>query len=88
MAAQDIFNANRDVSAPAGNFAAITPSDATDLTFVTRAVYVGTGGNVVAVDAAGTAVTFSNVPDGSILPIRASRINSTSTTATNLVALW
>lgn len=88
MAATDIFNANRDISAPAGSFAAITPSDATELGFLTRAVYVGTGGNVVAVDAAGTAVTFTAVVGGTILPIRVSRINSTNTTASNMVALW
>ena len=70
---------------------AITPSDST-LIPETRGVYVGVGGNVVALmlNSAGAyaAVTFSNVPSGAILPIRCTRINSTSTTATNMVALY
>jgi len=70
---------------------AITPSDST-LIPETRGVYVGVGGNVVAfmINGAGVyaAVTFTNVPSGAILPIRCTRINSTSTTATNMVALY
>lgn len=88
MAAQQTFNSSNAIDAPAGRYAAITPSDTVDLTFMARAIYVGTGGNLVAVDDAGTAVTFTNVPDGAIIPIRVSRINATSTTATNMVALW
>lgn len=70
-----------------GTFSAITPSDSVDLPSVTRGVYVGGDGNVVAVSEAGVAVTFENVSAGAILPIRARRINATGTTATGLVAL-
>lgn len=70
---------------------AITPSDST-LMPETRGVYVGVGGDVVALmkGAAGTyaAVTFKNVPSGAVLPIRCTRINSTNTTASSLVALY
>lgn len=69
-------------------YAAITPHDTTNLSFYTRGVYVGGTGNVVAVLIDGTTVTFSNVPAGSVLPIAVKRINSTSTTATSLVALY
>lgn len=72
---------------PSGSFSAITPSDSVDLPSVTRGVYVGGDGNVVAVSEAGVAVTFANVSAGAILPIRARRINATGTTATGLVAL-
>ena len=75
------------LDAPSGEFEAITPSDTTDLTMPTRAVYVGTAGNITAVDLTGTAVVFSSVPAGAILPIRASRINATGTSASNLVSL-
>lgn len=75
-------------TSPASNFAAVTPSDSVNLTYFTRALYVGTGGNVVVVSPSGTAVTFSNVPDGAILPVKAMRVNSTNTTASNIVALW
>ncbi|MGN7959143.1 spike base protein, RCAP_Rcc01079 family [Agrobacterium radiobacter] len=88
MAAIDLANASNDITAPAGRFAAVTPSDSADFSFVTRALYVGGDGTVVAVDANGTAVSFVGVVAGTILPIRVSRVNSTSTTATNIVAMW
>ena len=74
-------------SAPANSFVAVTPSDTVDLTPPARALYVGGAGNVVVINAAGTAVTFIGVAAGSILPIRTTRVNSTSTTATSIVAL-
>lgn len=72
---------------PASGAAAVTPSDSTNFTVVPRAIYVGVGGDVVAV-INGTAITFKNVPTGALLPIVCTRINSTSTTATNMVALY
>lgn len=68
-------------------YEAVTPSDSTDLGSLCRAIYVGGAGNVVAVRHDGTAVTFSSVPAGTVLPIAVRRINSTSTTATSIVAL-
>ena len=68
-------------------YEAVTPSDSTDLTTLARAIYVGGAGNVVAVQHDGTAVTFTAVPAGTVLPIAVRRINSTSTTAAAIVAL-
>jgi hypothetical protein len=51
------------------------------------AVFVGSSANVALV-VNGTAVTFTGVPAGTILPIAASRVNATNTTATGIVALW
>jgi len=48
---------------------------------------VGGAGAVVAI-VNGTAVTFAAVPVGTILEIRATRVNATGTAATNLVALY
>lgn len=73
---------------PASDYAAITPSDTTNLFKVACAIYVGVAGDVVAVTPAGTAITFKNAAAGSVLPIMCKRVNSTSTTATNLVALY
>lgn len=73
---------------PARQFVAITPSNSTDLDALTKAVYVGGAGNLVAVDWAGNTCTFTGVLAGTVLPIRVRRINSTSTTATNLVGLY
>ena len=74
---------------------AITPSDsnpAGDFTNgMCRGIYVGVGGDVVAIvyqAGSKTAVTFKNAASGSVIPVRAIRVNATSTTATNLVALY
>ena len=73
---------------PADNFAAVTKSDTTDLAGgPCRALFVGVGGDVVAVTVADVAVTFKNVVSGTTLPVIARRVNSTSTTATDIVAL-
>jgi hypothetical protein len=81
-------SAPADITAgPAARAAAITPSDTVNLKATTRGIYVGGAGDVVAI-IGGVAVTFTAVPAGSVLPIAATRINSTATTATALVALW
>lgn len=75
-------------SVPAEDASAVTPSDSTDLTNPARALYIGTAGNVTLVTIGGSVITFSNVQSGSVLPVRTTRVNSTSTTATNIVALY
>lgn len=66
----------------------VTPSDTVNMPDGTaRALYVGVTGNLTVVMANGTVQLFSNVPVG-ILPIQVSRVNSTATTATNIVALY
>lgn len=67
--------------------AAVTPHDSTNLTTAARSLFVGGAGNVVAI-VNGQAITFTGVPAGSILPIVATRVNATNTTATAIVALW
>lgn len=86
----DVFaNLSESLSVPADNLVAITPSDSTDLPQVSRGIYVGGAGNIVVTPAAGGSnVTFSAVPAGTVLPIRVSRVLSTSTTATSLVNLY
>lgn len=74
-------------SDPVSNGFAITPHDSTDFVRTTRGIYVGTTGNIVVVFPDATTATFSNVPAGAILPVRAIRVNSTNTTASNLVGL-
>ncbi len=75
-------------SDPAFSAAAITASDSTDLANPVRAIYVGGAGSVVVTMVAGNDVTFSGLPAGMILPIRAKRVKATGTTATGLVGLW
>lgn len=77
------------LDSPAFDAAAVAPHDANDLAFTARALYVGTGGDVVAIlkgDAA--SVTFKNVPAGTVLPVCARRVLATGTTASNILALW
>ena len=66
---------------------AVTKSDTVDLTNVSCALWVGGAGNVVVIMQDGTQVTFTGVAAGTLLPICISRVLSTNTTATNMVAL-
>jgi hypothetical protein len=66
---------------------AVTPSDTVVFTQgKCSALYVGVTGDVVAL-IGGAAITFKAVPVG-ILEIECTRVNSTSTTATDMVALY
>lgn len=76
------------LSSPAAYAAAVTPSDTVDLTSEARALFVGTGGNVRVLTVGGDTVTFNAVPAGTTLPVRVKRVYATSTTASNIVALW
>ena len=76
------------IGAPSDKAEAITPSDTLDLTNATRGIYVGGSGDITCIMASdSSSVTFSSVNTGSILPIRVKRVESTGTTATNLIAL-
>jgi hypothetical protein len=75
------------LESPAVTGFAVTPNDGTDLSDVTRAVYVGGSGNVSAVLQSGAEVVFVGLTSGSVLPARLRRIKATGTTATNLVGL-
>ena len=80
------YATNEFITAPARHAVAVTPDDNTDLTYVARSLYIGATGNVAVVTADGDTVTFVAVPVG-ILPVMVSRVKSTGTTATSIVAL-
>jgi hypothetical protein len=85
IAVKTVLVGNSSVAATQAE--AVTPSNSVDFTFgVSRAIYVGGAGNVTAV-IGGVAVLFTGVLQGSVLPLSATRINSTGTTATSIVAL-
>jgi hypothetical protein len=74
---------------PYSDAAAVTTSDANDLTNISRALYVGVAGDVTVTMAGGEAnILFKAVPAGTVLRIRVSRVWATGTTATNITALW
>lgn len=89
MANPDRFGDTGSVlDAPATKAFAITPHDSTNFSENVRGIYVGVGGDVVIVCKDGeSAITFKNAVTGSVIPVRAIRVNSTNTTATNLVGL-
>ena len=81
-------------------YEAVTPSDTVNFTgpvglgagpggdVLANAIYIGVAGVVIAIRDDDTAITFTGVLAGSIIPVKCKRINSTSTTATNMVALF
>ena len=80
---QTIVNHN----APAEYAVAVTKSDSTVLN-ATRALYIGGDGNVAVTMSGGGDATFVGLLAGAILPVRATKVLSTGTTATNIVALY
>lgn len=74
---------------PAGRAIAVTPNDNVDIAFVSRGVYVGGTGDLTVVMADdGTTQVFVAVPAGAVLPIAVSRVKSTGTSASSIVALY
>lgn len=85
--------ADRDIYA-ATQGRAVTPTDNTAIP-VCRALWVGGAGNLVVkfadvqdVTVAGNTVTLTGVPAGTLLPIAVKCVQSASTTATSIVALY
>lgn len=80
------YNAQTPIG-PAIKTLAITKSDADELAFVTRRIFVGTGGDVVTVDTENNEVTHKNVPSGSYIgDAFFKKVKSTGTTAADLIA--
>lgn len=73
---------------PSENCFPVTPSDSEDLPHLTKAIYIGTGGDVVVlVGTSQVPVTFRNTIGGSILDVRVRAVKDTGTTASDLVGL-
>jgi len=66
---------------------AITKSDTDDLAYETRALWVGSTGNIVATFADGTQVTIMSVPVG-MYSWALTKIDSTNTTAGSFVGFY
>lgn len=78
----------RSLISPPEAAAALAPDDTARLPHVTRALYVGTGGDVVVEVLSGAVVRLANVQPGSVLPLRIVRVLASGTTAGDLVGLW
>jgi len=70
-----------------GDAAAVTPNDSTNLA-QPSVIYVGGAGNVKVTTAQGTAVTFTAVNSGTVIPVQVLRVWSTGTTATSMTAVF
>ena len=75
-----------DSTAPAHGAVSVTPSDATELP-VTRGLYVGVAGNLRVKMTDGQTVTLVAAANG-YHPLQVIQVLSTSTTATDIVALY
>lgn len=86
---KDNFQTSSDsLIAPANAAFMITPDDVNELSDVTKALYIGTGGDIVLRPQQGTSdVTFRNLQSGSILDVRVSAVRATGTTAADIVGL-
>lgn len=80
-------NQDSGIAGPFTHASAVTPHDANDLAFVTRAIWVGAAGNLVVTTLGGNQVTFTGFGPG-WLPGRIQRVHASGTTATGLVAVW
>lgn len=92
IVADDPFGNVHDISSIPGNGGvALTKSDTDDLVHSSRGIYVGVAGDLTVNFAnnigGGTGVLLKAVPVG-YYPFRISRLWSTGTTATNVVALY
>lgn len=76
------------IDSPVESGFSVTPNDSTDLAHPTRGIYVGGTGNLSVILRGGDTVTFQNLVAGIIHPIQASRIRSTGTTATGIIAVY
>jgi len=87
-AAEDTFSGFRSGLDSPGTVAfAVTPHDTNELSYVTRGIYVGVGGDIKLTTVGGSTVTFVDVQTGTILPIRAKVIYNSVTTADSLIGI-
>lgn len=75
-----------DLLSPADTAVAVTPSDSVALAAASKRLWVGGTGNVKVLTVGGATVTYTSVPAGTYLQVRAQQVFNTGTTATNIVA--
>lgn len=83
----DTFDSHAvSITAPPSNAAFVTPSDTADLPFISRAVYVGTPGDLHVLTLEGQDVTYKGISGTKVL--RVARVFATGTTAGDIIAEW
>ena len=86
----DQFSGHKvNLESPVENGEAVDISTATHTcTSPTRALWVGTGGDVVVNLVGVDGLTFKSVQDGTLLPIRVTAVVKAGTDASDMVAVW
>ena len=81
----------------ANRASSVTPSDTVNIPSLSSesgtpnrgcVLYIGTGGDLKVLTIGGDEVTFSNIQEGTFLPVQVLRVFSTGTGADNIIALW
>lgn len=84
----DFQNYADSPTAPALLCFAITPDDAQPIAHLTKALYIGEGGDLVLRSPLSDSdVTFRNLPAGYILDVRTIAVRATGTTASSIIGL-
>lgn len=87
MSATPLPNLNADNAAPFVSVASVTPADSNLTRYPTRALFIGTGGDVTVTMVDDTTAVHKNVPDAFILPGQFKQVNA-ATTAGDIVAWY
>ena len=86
---QTSLTMNANIFAAAGkSFAIYQQSGASGLGNQGCVLYVGGAGIISCVTSGNDAIDFQAVPAGSFFPVNVIKVNSSVTTATNIIALW
>ena len=75
------------LTAPLNDGFNVSPDDTLDLPEVTRAIFLGQGGNLAVRFPTGAEVVLTGLKPGVIYPLRLSRVLATGTTASDMVGL-
>lgn len=88
MTAKNIFSGRAPMRAGAPtHLALVTPSDSTDLSYISQLVYVGSAGTLHVTTVGGETLITPTLTQG-WHPMELSRIHATGTTAGNLMVGW
>lgn len=87
MSADAYLNQAPSAGAPARRAVTVTPNDTTDLTTYAKALYLGSGGDLVVIPTGGTTAVTLKAHAPGYAPIQVRRVLATGTTAAFIVAL-